>query len=50
MTGFGISQDAGDPTGGLPLAPDAPVLHVRGVAYKGTIETMSRPAERTQLP
>ena len=50
MTGFGISQDAGDPTGGLPLAPDAPVLHVRGVAYKGTIETMSRPADRTQLP
>jgi hypothetical protein len=50
MTGFGISQDAGDPAGGLPLAPDAPVLHVRGVAYKGTIETMSRPAERTQLP
>ena len=50
MTGFGISQDPDDLTGGLPLAPDAPVLHVRGIAYKGTIETMSRPAERAQLP
>ena len=50
MTGFGISQDAADPAGGLPLAPDAPVLHIRGVGYKGTIETMSRPAERPQLP
>jgi hypothetical protein len=50
MTGFGISQDSDDLTGGLPLAPDAPVLHVRGIAYKGTIETMSRPAERAQLP
>ena len=50
MTGFGISQDADDQTGDLPLAPDAPVLHIRGVAYKGTIEAMSRPAERPQLP
>ena len=49
MTGFGISQDA-DLTGDLPLAPDAPVLHIRGVAYKGTVEAMSRPAERPQLP
>ena len=49
MTGFGISQDA-DLTGDLPLAPDAPVLHIRAVAYKGTVEAMSRPAERPQLP
>ena len=49
MTGFGISQDA-DLTGDLPLAPDAPVLHIRGVAYKGTVEAMSRPPERPQLP
>ena len=49
MTGFGISQGQDDPGGGLALAPDAPVLHIRGVAYKGTIETMSRPAERAQL-
>jgi hypothetical protein len=50
MTGFGINQDGGDPAGGLPLAPDAPVLHIRGVGYKGTIETMSRLDERPQLP
>jgi hypothetical protein len=49
MTGSGISQDA-DLSGDLPLAPDAPVLHVRGLGYKGTIEVMSRPAERPQLP
>ena len=50
MTGFGINQDAEEPSAGLPLAPDAPVLHIRGLGYKGTIETMSRPAERPQLP
>jgi hypothetical protein len=49
MTGFGISQGQDDPDSGLALAPDAPVLHIRGVAYKGTIETLSRPAERPQL-
>jgi len=32
------------------LAPDAGVLHVRGIAYKGTIETSSRPAGQPQLP
>jgi hypothetical protein len=50
MTGFGINQDAEEPSAGLPLAPDAPVLHIRGLGYKGTIETMSRPDERPQLP
>jgi hypothetical protein len=50
MTGFGINQGPDDPGHGLDLAPDAPVLHIRGVAYKGTIETMSRPAERPELP
>jgi hypothetical protein len=50
MTGFGISQGQDDPGDGLALAPDAPVLHIRGVAYKGTVETMARPAERAQLP
>jgi hypothetical protein len=32
------------------LAPDAPVLHVRGIAYKGSIETTSRPPDPSQLP
>jgi hypothetical protein len=50
MTGFGINQGAEDLDGGVALAPDSPVLHIRGVAYKGTIETQSRPAEQAQLP
>ena len=32
------------PRGRLPA--DAPTLHVRGVAYKGTIDTRTRPPER----
>jgi Domain of unknown function (DUF1707) len=50
MTGFGINQGAEDLDGGAALAPDSPVLHIRGLAYKGTIETLSRPAGRPQLP
>ena len=50
MTGFGINQGAEELDGGVALAADSPVLHIRGVAYKGTIETLSRPAERPQLP
>ena len=50
MTGFGINQGAEDLDGGVALAPDSPVLHIRGIAYKGTIETLSRPAEQAQLP
>ena len=49
MTGFGINQGPDEETGGLALAPDAPVLHIRGLAYKGTIETASRPPERPAL-
>ena len=47
MTGFGIAQG---PSDNMVLAPDAPVLHVRGLAYKGSIETRSRPPGRPQLP
>jgi hypothetical protein len=50
MTGFGIDQGPDDLDGGVALAPDAPIVHIRGVGYKGTIETLSRPAERAQLP
>jgi hypothetical protein len=49
MTGFGINQGPEDLDGGVALAPDSPVLHIRGIAYKGTIETLSRPAEQAQL-
>lgn len=44
MTGFGIVQDGtDDPTAGYRLPNDAPVIHVRGLAYKGTIEVTTRP-------
>jgi len=40
--GFGADTDT-DP--GAVLAADAPVLHVRGFTYKGTVEVRSRPPE-----
>ncbi len=50
MTGFGVTQgpaDEEDP--GYRLPADAPVIHIRGVAYKGTVEITTRPPERTAL-
>jgi len=50
MTGFGVTQglqDEEDP--GYRLSADAPVIHVRGVAYKGTVEIATRPPERPAL-
>jgi hypothetical protein len=50
MTGFGVTQgteDDEDP--GYPLPADAPVVHVRGVAYKGAVEITTRPPERPAL-
>jgi Domain of unknown function (DUF1707) len=50
MTGFGVTQgltDDQDP--GYQLAADAPVIHVRGLAYKGTVEITTRPPERPAL-
>jgi hypothetical protein len=47
MTGFGVTQglaDAEDP--GYELPADAPVIHVRGVAYKGAVEVTTRLPER----
>jgi hypothetical protein len=44
MTGFGVTQgqaDEEDP--GYRLPADAPVIHVRGLAYKGTVEITTRP-------
>jgi hypothetical protein len=40
MTGFGITQGPSDDM----------VLDVRGIAYKGSIETTSRPPDPSQLP
>jgi len=50
MTGFGVTQgheDEEDP--GYRLPADAPVIHVRGAAYKGTVEIATRPPERPAL-
>jgi len=52
MTGFGVTQgqaDTEDP--GYRLPADAPVIHVRGIAYKGTVEITTRPSsQRAQRP
>jgi len=42
--GLGVSTDGAD--GEAPLPPGAPVVHVRGYSYKGTIEVAGRPGER----
>jgi hypothetical protein len=50
MTGFGVTQGAADEEDpGYRLPADAPVIHVRGVAYKGAIEITTRPPERPAL-
>ena len=50
MTGFGVTQGAADEEDpGYRLAVDAPVIHVRGLAYKGAVEVTTRPPERRAL-
>jgi DUF1707 SHOCT-like domain len=49
MTGLGVSQDPHDEDPGYRLPADAPVIHVRGIAYKGTVEIATRPPERPAL-
>jgi hypothetical protein len=49
MTGFGVTQGADDDDPGYRLPADAPVIHVRGLAYKGTVEVTTRPPERAAL-
>jgi hypothetical protein len=45
MDGFGVSKGwSQDEDGEISLPQSAPVVRVRGVAYKGTIETRTRPA------
>lgn len=43
--GFGASTDAGDGADG-PLPPGAPVVHVRGFSYRGTVVAVSHPPAR----
>jgi hypothetical protein len=49
MTGFGVTQGADEEDPGYRPPTDAPVIHVRGVAYKGTVEITTRPPERAAL-
>ena len=50
MTGFGVTQGlAEEEDPGYHLPADAPVIHVRGIAYKGAVEITTRPPERRAL-
>ena len=49
MTGFGVTQGAAEEDPGYRLPMDAPVINVRGIAYKGTVEITTRPPERPAL-
>jgi hypothetical protein len=49
MTGFGVTQGAEEEDPGYRLPVDAPVINVRGIAYKGTVEVTTRPPERRAL-
>ena len=50
MTGFGVTQGHEDEDPGYRLPADAPVIQVRGLAYKGAVEIATRPPERPALP
>lgn len=44
LDGFGVSKGwSPEEEGEIRLPADAPVVHVRGIAYKGTIEISTRP-------
>jgi hypothetical protein len=44
MDGFGVSKGwSAEEEWESRLPTDAPVVHIRGIAYKGTIETSTRP-------
>jgi Domain of unknown function (DUF1707) len=46
ITGVGIQQGGVDEDPGYRLPADAPVIHVRAFAYKGTVEVATRPPEQ----
>jgi hypothetical protein len=47
MDGLGVSKGwSAEEDAEIRLPHDAPTVHVRGTAYKGTIETRTRPQER----
>ena len=51
MDGFGVSKGwSAEEELEIRLPPDAPTVHVRGTAYKGTIEARTKPQELHQAP
>jgi hypothetical protein len=47
MDGFGVSKGwSAEEEAEIRLPHDAPTVHIRGIAYKGTIETRTKPTER----
>ena len=51
MDGFGVSKGwSAEEELEILLPPDAPTVHVRGTAYKGTIEARTKPQELEQAP
>jgi hypothetical protein len=49
MDGFGVSKGwSAEEELEIRLPPDAPTVHVRGTAYKGTIEARTKPQEARQ--
>ena len=50
MRGLGASKGwSADEEWESQLPQDAPVVHIKGIAYKGTIETSTRPPGRDSL-
>jgi hypothetical protein len=51
MEGFGVSKGwSADEEWESQLPQDAPVVHIRGIAYKGTIEASTRPPGKANRP
>ena len=49
MDGFGVSKGwSAEEELEIQLPPDAPTVHVRGTAYKGTIEARTKPQDKPQ--
>ena len=47
MDGFGVSKGwSAEEEAEIRLPHDAPTVHIRGIAYKGTIETRTKPKDR----
>ncbi|HEX8008688.1 MAG TPA: hypothetical protein VF482_19925 [Trebonia sp.] len=45
MTGMGITQGGDEDDLDFRVPLEAPTVHIRGIAYRGTIEVSTRPPE-----